>query len=123
MLTTAAAEDVRRGIDPTHVRRKEKAEAKREASRDDTIDAAMIEFLKRYKGRKRQGLRESTRLLTAHYFGLKPDPDSPGEWQKSGNGVLGKWSGRPLASITKRDAITLLDGLVNSVGVSPPTVP
>src|SRR3954454_4993948 len=91
MLATAAAEDVRRGIDPTHVRRHEKAEAKREAIRDDTIDGAMVEFLKRYKGRKRQGLRESTRLLTAHYFGLKPNPENPGDWMKSGNGVLGKW--------------------------------
>ncbi|AWL95760.1 integrase [Bradyrhizobium ottawaense] len=114
MLATAAAEDVRRGIDPTHVRRQEKAEAKREAVRDNTIDAAMIEFLKRYKGRKRQGLRESTRLLTAHYFGLKADPEKPGEWGTTGNGVLGKWSGRPLASITKHDAIVLLDALVDS---------
>lgn len=114
MLATAAAEDVRRRIDPTHVRRQEKVEAKREAARDDTIDAAMIEFLKRYKGRKRQGLRESTRLLTAHYFGLKPDPESAGNWKKTGNGVLGKWSGRSLASITKHDAITLLDALVDS---------
>jgi hypothetical protein len=114
MLATAAAEDVRRGIDPTHIRRQEKVAAKREAIRDDTIDAAMLEFLKRYKGRKRQGLRESTRLLTAHYFGLKPDPENPGDWQKSGNGVLGKWSGRLLAIITKHDAITLLDGLVDS---------
>ncbi|OSJ33252.1 hypothetical protein BSZ19_16575 [Bradyrhizobium japonicum] len=113
MLATAAAEDVRRGIDPTHVRRQEKAEAKREAVRDDTIDAAMIEFLKRYKGRKRKGLRESTRLLTAHYFGLKPDPEQAGEWQATGKGVLGKWSGRPLASISKHDAIVLLDALVD----------
>ncbi|MDA9401725.1 tyrosine-type recombinase/integrase [Bradyrhizobium sp. CCBAU 45389] len=113
-LAAAAMLDVQRGIDPTFVRRQEKAEAKREAVRDNTIDAAVIEFLKRYKGRKRQGLRESTRLLTAHYFGLKPDPEKPGEWKKSGKGVLGKWSGRPLASITKHDAIVLLDGLVDA---------
>lgn len=114
MLATAAMEDVRRGIDPTHVRRAEKAAAKVEAMTDNTVDAAMVEFLKRYKGRKRQGLRESTRLLTAHYFGLKPNPEHPGEWKKSGNGVLKSWSGRPLASITKHDAITMLDSLVDS---------
>ncbi|MGY8709538.1 integrase arm-type DNA-binding domain-containing protein [Bradyrhizobium sp. 18BD] len=113
-LATAAMLDVQRGIDPTQVRRQEKAEAKREATRDDTIDAAMVEFLKRYKGRKRQGLRDSTRLLTAHYFGLKPDPEKPAEWIKTGNGVLGKWSSRPLVSIAKHDAIVLLDGLVDS---------
>ena len=113
MLATAAMEDVRRGIDPTHARRAEKAAAKVEAMTDNTVDAAMVEFLKRYRGKKRQGLRESTRLLTAHYFGLKPDPDAPGEWKKTGNGVLGAWSGRPFASITKHDAVVLLDSLVD----------
>lgn len=114
-LAAAAMLDVQRGIDPTFVRRQKKAEAKRASARDDTIDAAMVEFLKRYKGRKRQGLRDSTRLLTAHYLGLKPDPDNPGEWIKRNNGgVLQKWSGRSLASITKRDAIVLLDDLVDS---------
>jgi hypothetical protein len=47
-------------------------------------------------------------------FWLKSDTENPGEWAKSGNGVLGKWSGRPLASIAKHDAIALLDGLVDS---------
>jgi integrase len=114
MLATAAMEDVRRGIDPTDVRRAEKAAAKVEAMTDNTVDAAMVEFLRRYRGKKKQGLRESTRLLTAHYFGLRPDPANPGEWKKTGNGVLKHWSGRPLASITKYDAITLLDRLVDS---------
>jgi integrase len=113
LLATRAAEDVRRGIDPTDVRRTEKAKAKVEATKDNTIDAAMVEFLRRYRGKKKQGLRESTRLLTAHYFGLKPDPDAPSEWKKTGNGVLKSWSGRPLASIAKNDAITLLDRLVD----------
>ena len=115
MLATGALEQVRRGIDPTHERRLEKAASRDEAiSRSvNTVDAAVVEFLKRYKGKKKQGLRESTRLLTAHYLGIKPDPDKPGEWKKSGNGVLGHWSGKPLASITKSDAITLLDKLVD----------
>jgi integrase len=110
-LATATAEDIQRGIDPTHVRREEKAAAKAEAMTDNTVDAAMVEFLRRYKGRKRQGLRESTRRLAGHYLGLKPDPKSASNWIKTGAGVLGKWSGRPLASIAKRDAITLLDSL------------
>jgi integrase len=113
MLATAAMEDIRRGIDPTHVKRETKAAAKIEAMSDNTVDAAMVEFLRRYRGRKKQGLRESTRLLTAHYFGLKPDPDRPGEWKRTGNGVLKSWSGRPLGSITKHDVITLLDRLVD----------
>jgi integrase len=117
MLATAALEDVRRGIDPTAVRREEKAAAKQEAMADNTVDAAMVEFLKRYKGKKRQGLRDSTRLLTAHYLGLKPDPKKPGEWIKRTNGgVLRQWSGKALASIGKRDAISLLEGLVGDDG-------
>lgn len=113
MLATGALETVRQGVDPTHTRREAKANARVEAAIDNTVDAAMIEFLRRYKGRKKQGLRESTRLLTAHYFGLKPDSASPGDWKKSGNGILKYWSGRQLASISKRDAIILLDRLVD----------
>jgi integrase len=116
VLATGAMEQVRRGIDPTHERRVEKAASRDEAiSRSvNTVDAAMIEFLRRYKGKKKRGLRDSTRQLTAHYFGLKPDPENAGEWKKSGNGVLKHWSGRPLASITKGDAIVILNGLVDA---------
>ncbi len=112
MLATAALEQVRRGKDPTHARRAEKAKEKATVN-TDTIDDAMVEFLIRYRGKKKQGLRESTRLLTAMYFGLKPDPDEPGKWVKTGNGVLKQWSGRPLSAITKRDAIELLDRMVD----------
>ena len=112
MLATSALESVRQGADPTHVRREEKA--KSAAPQDNTIDAAMVEFLKRYKGKKRQGIRESTRLLTATYFGLKPDPSTRGAWTKNGRGVLARWSGRPLSSISKADGIALLDELVDA---------
>lgn len=114
-LAAASLDQVKRGVDPTHARREQKAAAKIEATIDNTVDSAMLEFLRRYRGKKRQGLRESTRLLTAHYLGLKPDPEKPGQWIKRTNGgVLKQWSGRPLASITKRDAITLLDKLVDA---------
>jgi integrase len=113
MLATAALEDVRRGIDPTHVRREEKVKARVAPAANTTIDTAMVEFLRRYKGKKKQGLRDSTRLLTATYFGLKPDPDKAGEWKKNGRGVLKHWSGRSMASITKHDAIALIDALVD----------
>ena len=114
MLATSALETVRQGVDPTMTRREERAAAKVEAMTDNTVDTAMIEFLKRYKGKKKQGLRESTRLLTATYFGLKPDPENAGSWKKTGRGVLGSWSGRSLASITKRDVIALLNDLVDA---------
>jgi integrase len=118
MLATAAMEDIRRGTDPTHVRREQKDEAKKDAvaAQDNTVDAAMVEFLKRYRGKKRQGLRASTRNLTAHYFGLKPDPEKPGEWIKRdpAGGVLKSWSGRPLTSITKSNAIALLESIIDT---------
>jgi integrase len=114
-LATVALERVRHGEDPTHTRREVKAKEREKANgSDDTIDFAILEFLARYKGKKKQGLRESTRLLTASYFGLRLDVDTPGGWKKTGAGVLKHWSGRPLASITKRDAITLLDRLVDA---------
>jgi integrase len=114
VLATTAMETVRQGLDPSATRREEKAKVREHAVADNSIDAAMIEFLKRYKGKKKQGIRESTRLLTATYLGLKPDPDKPGQWKKTGRGVLGQWSGKPLASIVKRDAISLLNKLVDA---------
>lgn len=114
MLATSALETVRQGVDPTATRRVERASAKEIALADNTVDAAMVDFLQRYKGKKKQGLRDSTRNLTATYLGLKPDPEKPGEWIKTGKGVLKRWSGRSLASITKTDAIVLLDGLVDA---------
>ncbi|WP_441229454.1 tyrosine-type recombinase/integrase [Tardiphaga sp. 215_C5_N2_1] len=114
MLATSALESVRQGVDPTATRRVEVAKAKETAIADNTVDAAMIEFLKRYKGKKKQGLRDSTRNLTATYFGLRADPDNKGGWKKTGSGVLKRWSGKSLASITKHDAIVLLDKLVDA---------
>jgi integrase len=114
MLATAALDQVKRGADPTHTRRAEKAKEREKTAGNDTVDAAFVEFLTRYRGKKKQGLRDSTRLLTAMYLGLRPDPENPGDWKKTGNGVLKRWSGRPLASITKRDAIELLDRVVDS---------
>jgi integrase len=115
-LAGIARDQVKRGIDPAAVRQEEKTAARQEAkdALENTVDAAMIEFLRRYKGKKKQGLRDSTRNLTAHYLGLRPDPEKAGEWLKRTNGgVLRHWSGGSLASITKRDAIALLDKLVD----------
>jgi len=120
VLAAGALEQVRRGIDPTHERRTEKAANRDEAiSRSaNTVDAAIIEFLTKYKGPKKRGLRDSTRNLTAYYFGLKPDAEKPGEWIKTDAGVLKRWSGRPLASITQHDVQTLVDAIADGAPVS-----
>ena len=112
-LATIALRKVESGVDPTLELRLAKTERQHAASRSDMIDDAMMEFLRRYRGKKRQGLRESTRRQIAIYFGLKPDPDQPGEWIKSGAGVLKRWSGRSLQSIAKRDVISLVDTMVD----------
>jgi integrase len=112
VLATGALEQVRRGIDPTHERRTEKATSRDEAiSRSaNTVDAAVIEFMTRYKGPKKRGLRESTKTLTAYYLGMKPDGDG---WVKTGGGALQRWSGRPLASITQNDVRTLVEAIAD----------
>jgi integrase len=99
--------EVQHGNDPS--RDKATTRAAEKVRNATTVDDAMIVFLQRYRGPKKQGLRESTRNLTAHYFGLKPD--GAGEWIKTGNGVLGKWSGRPLASITPADVTKLVEAI------------
>jgi integrase len=115
VLATGALEQVRRGIDPTHERRTEKAANRDEAiSRSaNTVDAAIVEFLTRYKGPKKRGLRDSTRNLSAFYLGMKTDPEKPGEWIKTGAGVLKRWSGRPLASITQTDVQALVEAIAD----------
>lgn len=111
-LAAKAQDEIRRGIDPAAARREVKRAQK--LSAENTIDAAMIEFLNRYKGKDKKGIRESTRLLTAIYFGLRRDPDKAGGWSLTGKGVLKHWSGRGLNSITKRDAISLLHQIADS---------
>jgi len=102
---------IQHGIDPTQVRRVEKADEKERNAL--TVDAAMIVFLTRYRGPKKRGVRESTRNLTAHYFGLKPDAEHPDGWVKRdpAGGVLQRWSGRPLASISKADVRELVEAI------------
>jgi integrase len=106
---TKALNQIKRGIDLAAVRKEEKTRAREQHS--DTVDKAMIEFMLRYKGRKRQGIRESTQYLTGHHLGLKLEGDA---WKPTGRGILKHWSGRPLASITKREAIALLEKMADS---------
>jgi integrase len=51
----------------------------------------------------------TTRVETGRLLGLKPGKGN--EWIKTGNGVLKKWSRRPLHAITKGNVIALLDGI------------
>ena len=110
VLATRALNRVQSKVDPTHERReqvlKEKVEALKAA--DGTVDAAMVEFLNKYNGRRNRGIRELTRLLTAAWFGLKRGPVK-GEWIKTGGGVLAEWSGLALNSITNFQVLHLVE--------------
>ena len=114
---TAALKEVERGNDPAVNKREAKAAAKADAisARANTVDAAMVDFLTKYRGKKRQGIRESTRNDTAALFGLRWRDN---EWQKTGKGVLAHWSGRPIASITKAESRSLVDGIAVDHGVT-----
>src|SRR5262249_17419659 len=50
-------------------------------------------------------------------LGLKPDPKNKGGWLKTGNGVLKRWRGRTVESITKGDVLTLLDDFRESAPI------
>jgi integrase len=107
---TDALKQVEAGNDPAVDKVAAKAAAKADAiaARDNTVDATMVEFLTKYRGKNRQGIRESTRHYTAALFGLKMEG---GEWKPTGKGVLAKWKGRPIASVTKQDARSLIEGI------------
>ena len=88
------------GRDPAY----ERQEARVEQSE---IKSAFVDFLENHT-RKKNGdpVRESTRRERARLFGLKRDP--AGGWIATGNGVLKRWKGRNLDSITKDDVRELL---------------
>jgi integrase len=106
-MASAAVLQIKKGIDPAIELRDEKAKQKAEIhALPDTIDAALIEFMTHYKGKKAAGLRASTLAQRAEYFGLRAD--GTGGWTKTGSGVLAVWSARPLPSITRRDVRELV---------------
>jgi integrase len=67
--------------------------------------------------RKRNGqpIRESTRRETGRLLGLSPEGDDLSTWKPRNprSGVTAHWAGREVQSITKRDVLDLLDGIVD----------
>jgi integrase len=76
----------------------------------DLVAGAFRDFLNKHRRKKNgQPVRETTRRERARLFGLKRDPTSDDKWIATGNGVLKRWGGRRLDSITKADVLDLLD--------------
>jgi integrase len=89
--------------DPAEAKKAAKAAAK------DRIDVAFAEFMaKHVRTKKGLPIRLTTRIETGRLLGLKPEQ---GVWVKTGNGVLARWSGKPLHAITKGSVIALLDDI------------
>jgi integrase len=89
----------------------EDKKAKREAAKD-RIEVAVAEFMAKHLRTKNGApIRLTTRIETGRLLGLKPGPKNPGEWIETGNGVLARWSGKPLHAITKGVVIDMLDDI------------
>jgi integrase len=105
----AAAE----GRDPAAEKQTAKVEAKRHAAEEirgqrDLFENVAREFVQRHamKSNKENTWRETARIL-----GLRPSPDNPDVLVDAGGDVMTAWRGRKIQEITKRDVITLLDGV------------
>ena len=85
-----ALRSVAQGIDPATERAAVKAESRR---KPDTVRAVVEEFIERYAKRKNRSWQETERVLEKE--------------------VLSHWGDRDLSSITRRDVLELLDGIMD----------
>ncbi len=108
-LAQKALDKVAEGGDPAADKRKIKLTT---APPQGTADELFREFLTKHVRRKDgRPIRESTKVETARMLGYRRDPEN-GAWIPSGAGVLARWKGRTVDSITRRDVLDLLDELV-----------
>jgi integrase len=113
-LAIEALRKVGKGVDPARDRRTEKQAAR--AAPSNLVEDVLPEFMAKHV-RKRNGepIRETTRRETGRLLGLVPDGDlSSWKIREPKGGVLARWSGREVQSITKRDVLDLLDDIVET---------
>lgn len=117
-LATAALSEVANGRDPTIARREERQKEREQSLESNTIEGAFAEFM-RLHVRKKNGtpIRLSSRIETGRLLGMKPDPENKGKWVPNGSGVLKRWKGRTLESITKGDVRTLIANIAEAAPV------
>jgi integrase len=111
----AAAE----GLDPARQKQDAKLEARRQAAEEvrgqrDLFENVAREFIERHamKNTRESSWRETARILG---FSFRQVPDGAGEIieAEDGSDALNAWKGRKIQEITKRDVITLLDGIAD----------
>jgi integrase len=106
---------VAEGRDPAREKQDAKADAKRKAADElraqrDLFENVAREFIERYsKPRAVAKGKPDAWLETGRILGLKPDPDDAAKLIENGGGVVGRWRGRKIQEIAKRDIIHLLD--------------
>jgi integrase len=108
-LAQSALDALSEGKDPAHAKK-----AARNAP-SNRVEDVFAEFIaKHVKRRDGRPIRESTRLETARLLGLKLEPTGLWSPRVPESGVLAKWAGRDIRSITKRDVLDVLDAQVNA---------
>ena len=112
-LAQAALDRAAEGHDPAAEKRVTKQAAQPQSS--DLVEAVFADFLARHvRTKSGKAVREVTRRETARILGFKRDPNSLETWIRTGGGVVARWQGRTIQSITKRDMLDLLDDIVET---------
>jgi integrase len=112
-LAQAALDKVAEGQDPAAEKRIARRTA--EAQGSNLVDGAFLLFLERHvRTKKGRPIRETTKRETARLLGYRRDPTNHDAWIQSGNGVLARWKGRTVQSITRADVRDLLTDLVEA---------
>jgi integrase len=118
-LAQQALDMVADGGDPAAEKQAERAKRAEREHNSDLVDGMFHDFLVKHVRRKNsRPIRETTRRETARLLGFKRDPKNPDGWIKTGSGVLARWRGRTVQSITKRNVLDLLDELVEVAPVA-----
>jgi integrase len=107
-LAGAALQKVAEGFDPGVEKRQQRQSAA--IQNGMTVEGMFVDFLNlRVRKKNGQPIRERSTKETAHRLGLKRDPENPGAWIRTGNGVLSHWRGRRLAEVSRADVQALLE--------------
>jgi hypothetical protein len=100
-LAQAALDEVAAGGDPAAEKKARMAAALHGSDNvADVFQEFLIKHVRRKDGRP---IRESTKRQTAMLLGFRRDPDKPAAWIRTGGGVLTRWQGRAVRSITRQD--------------------
>lgn len=118
-LAHDALDKVANGADPASDKQADRRAAKLLAKHGPTIGSASTidQGFEHYltKVNRKKGWREATRYEIGRHLGYKCNAE--GQWTKTGNGVIDRWTGRPLASITRADIRAVVNDLAEQAPI------